>query len=156
MSSPHLSKAKRAVLTKASQKTPEKEEKISEITENHESSEFKNAIQFIYATLCTGLTYSQTEEFSLLMNQSIVSEKAFYSAQSKIMVAISDLLTPKVAAYQTEVINARISCNKKFVACFDGAYSHARNTTECIVDIMHPEQKKILLFALLKNKMKKA
>ena len=146
MSSPHLSKAKRAALTKASQarwskqqnKTPEKEEKIPEITENHESSEFKNAIQFTYATLCTGLTYSQTEEFSLLMNQSIVSEKAFYSAQSKIMVAISDLLTQKVAAYQTEVINDRISCNKKFVACFDGASSHARNATECIVDIIHP------------------
>ena len=39
----------------------------------------------------------------------------------------------------------------KFVACFDGAYSHRRNANECIVDIIHPQDKKIFAYCIIEK-----
>lgn len=57
---------------------------------------------------------------------------------------VDHLLKKRIIAYQKEVLRRK----KKFVACFDGGYSHRRNASECIVEIIHPEDKKIFAYCI--------
>ena len=54
------------------------------------------------------------------------------------------LLDEWLMNYQKEVINI----GKKFVACFDSAYSHRRNAGECII---HPGDKKIFAYCIIEK-----
>ena len=113
------------------------------------ANEFEDAVRVVYSTLCIGSTYTEQHEFLLLMNEKTVSEHAFYQAEEKVKQAIEDLLTRKLLLFQYEVIDLRISLNIQFVPCFDGAYSHARNSAECVVDVIHPEMRKIFALSVL-------
>ena len=116
----------------------------------------KTKLKQCYATLVTGLSFTPIQEYNLIMGIDFMPEKDFYTYQQIIQEAINSLIQCKLGAFQSKVIQERKN-GKKFVACFDGAYSHPRNANECIMDIIHPVHRKIFAYAVaekssLKNK----
>ena len=97
--SPYNSHKKQITLEKArnarwKQKDVDKEEKTktnSSIDSRQNywfQKDFHNAIRVCYATLCTGLTFTQVREFTLLMNETTVSAPSFYTAQEQVIKVI--------------------------------------------------------------------
>ena len=110
-----------------------------------------DALRFAFAVLVTGSSYSQSSEFEMILGHDPPKEDVFYHKQKVIEAAVAELLQEKLSNYQNQVIKE----GKKFVACFDGAFSHPRNANSCIVDIIHPKHRKIFAFAIIEKQTSK-
>ena len=113
---------------------------------------FHNVLRVAFATLCTGSTYHTIKEFLNLMDVSTISKTSFYDASETVKNAVESLLHEKLVHFQTEIINERVENGVQFTACFDGAFSHARNAPECVVDIIHPEKKKSFAVCIIEKR----
>ena len=110
-----------------------------------------DALKFTFAVLVTGSSYGQACEFGLILGHDPPSQDLFYAKQKILEKAVNDLLREKLTRFQNEVIEK----GQKFIACFDGAFSHPRNSNECVVDIVHPVYKKIFAYAIIEKKSQK-
>ena len=125
--------------------------KHAENTSAHKLATQKNTstcntynLLFTFSVLVTGGTFTTLSDFCTYMNFEYPKEDAFYKCQKKIAASIDKLLNKKMQKYQKEVIGR----GKPFIACFDGGYSHRRNASECVMEIIHPEDKKIFAYCV--------
>ena len=101
-----------------------------------------DSLRFVFSVLVHGSSYKTTSQIFLWNNFIPPSKTAFYQLQNQIKDVILDF--------------AKESCNKwrcdpmrSDVIAFDGSWSHRRNASHCVVEIVDPKTRKILDFEIV-------
>ena len=101
-------------------------------------------IQFVLATLITGLTFSRALKFLTFLGRSdlTISEKVFYGTQKFIQQDILKLTHSNLEKYRNNI-------SKNTVISIDGNWDHRRNGKFCVAEAIDLNQNKIIAYSIV-------